>query len=386
MLFRSVLIPGTYASVLQMTGSNMGLQWYCPKKVENSIIWLEEKYFVPPVVNCLLQWVTVHYDAKTDSQVPLPGANIDVYDFGGLGGVSYVDKFIGNISFVPYYIKLIKLLKSKGYVERETLFGAPVDWRYGLANNKKVFYKRLIKLCEDIKAKTGSKSVIIGHSFGGYCVQDFLANGVTKAWCDKYIDRGIMFAPSFAGSSETLGIAWDRDIKFHGLNIDLKFVRAALEGMGAVHIHFPNWEIYGDKTLIYGPNGEEYRAKDIPQLLIRHGRITGDNVNLLNLNKPFYSKFPNMTNAPAYIIYNSGRQTINGIKLVDWDSKNTYQTVYGNGDGTLMSEGINAYCQKYKGTGLIECNDIKDTGKSGTHFGMLLDDKTLSLLYQKIGN
>ena len=95
-----VLIPGTYASVLQMTGSNMGLQWYCPKKVENSIIWLEEKYFVPPVVNCLLQWVTVHYDAKTDSQVPLPGANIDVYDFGGLGGVSYVDKFIGNISFV----------------------------------------------------------------------------------------------------------------------------------------------------------------------------------------------------------------------------------------------------------------------------------------------
>lgn len=381
-----VLIPGTYASVLQMTGSDMGLQWYCPKKMENKIIWLEEKYFIPPVVNCLLQWITVHYDAKTDSQVSLPGGNIDTYDFGGLNGVSYVDKFINNISFIPYYSKLIKLLKNKGYVEKETLYGAPVDWRFGLANNKKVFYPRLKKLCEDIKTKTGSKSVLIGHSFGGYCVQDFLANGVTKEWCDNYIDRGIMLAPSFSGSSETLGIAWDRDYSFHNINIDLKYLRAAIEGMGAVHIHFPNWEIYGDTTLIYGPNGEEFHARDIPQLLVDHGRITGDNVNLLNLNKPFFSKFPNITNAPSSIIYNSGRKTINGIKLTDWDSKNTYESLYGEGDGTLMSDGINKYCQKYKNTGLIDCHDLKVTSKSGSHFSMLLDAETLDLIYQKIGN
>ena len=77
-----IFVPGTYASVLQMTGNNLGHQWYCPKSLNNQPLWINEFYFIPPIFNCVAQWLKIYYDPKTDEQVSHPNSKVDIIDFG----------------------------------------------------------------------------------------------------------------------------------------------------------------------------------------------------------------------------------------------------------------------------------------------------------------
>ncbi|KAK8845955.1 hypothetical protein M9Y10_020891 [Tritrichomonas musculus] len=377
-----ILIPGTYASVLQMTGHDLGHQWYCPKSLNNTIIWIDEFYFIPPILNCVIQWAKVYYDSKNNEQVSHPNSTIDILDFGKLTGVTSIDKFIGNYSFIPYYTAMIDYFEKLGYQEGINLFGAPIDWRLGLAASEKVFHPRLIKLVEEIYAKTQQKVVLIGHSFGGYTVQNFLSNGASQEWIDKYIEKGIALAPSFGGAIESMLIAWTREIQ-KIITIKNEFLTEALETMGAVHIHFYNWELFPNQTVVYTPDGTEIKTEKFSQFLIDHQKINGDSIPLLKLNEKFTSKFPNQTKAPLYIIYNSGRQTATAFKLKDWDSDDI-EKVYGEGDGTINAEGIRKYCNKYASN--THCYDFKDDGPFGNHLMMLYKHSIIKLTYQTVFN
>lgn len=377
-----ILIPGTYASVLQMTGHDLGHQWYCPKTLNNTIIWIDEFYFIPPILNCVIQWAKVYYDSKNNEQVSHPNSTIDILDFGKLTGVTSIDKFIGNYSFIPYYTAMIDYFEKLGYQEGIDLFGAPIDWRLGLAASEKVFHPRLIKLVEEIYAKTQQKVVLIGHSFGGYTVQNFLSNGASQEWIDKYIEKGIALAPSFGGAIESMLIAWTREIQ-KIITIKNEFLTEALETMGAVHIHFYNWELFPNQTVVYTPDGTEIKTEKFSQFLIDHQKINGDSIPLLKLNEKFTSKFPNQTKAPLYIIYNSGRQTATAFKLKDWDSDDI-EKVYGEGDGTINAEGIRKYCNKYASN--THCYDFKDDGPFGNHLMMLYKHSIIKLTYQTVFN
>lgn len=377
-----ILIPGTYASVLQMTGHDLGHQWYCPKSLNNTIIWIDEFYFIPPILNCVIQWAKVYYDSKNNEQVSHPNSTIDILDFGKLTGVTSIDKFIGNYSFIPYYTAMIDYFEKLGYQEGIDLFGAPIDWRLGLAASEKVFHPRLIKLVEEIYAKTQQKVVLIGHSFGGYTVQNFLSNGASQEWIDKYIEKGIALAPSFGGAIESMLIAWTREIQ-KIITIKNEFLTEALETMGAVHIHFYNWELFPNQTVVYTPDGTEIKTEKFSQFLIDHQKINGDSIPLLKLNEKFTSKFPNQTKAPLYIIYNSGRQTATAFKLKDWDSDDI-EKVYGEGDGTINAEGIRKYCNKYASN--THCYDFKDDGPFGNHLMMLYKHSIIKLTYQTVFN
>ena len=377
-----ILIPGTYASVLEMTGHDLGHEWYCPKTLNNEVVWINELYLIPPIVNCVLQWVKVYYDAENNAQVSHPNSTIDIVDFGKLTGVTNLDKFIANYSVLPYYTFMIDYFKKFGYQEDVDLFGAPLDWRMGLAQNEKVFHPRLIKLIEDVYEKTQQKVVLIGHSFGGYTVQNFLANGASQEWMDKYVEKGIALAPSFGGASESMSIAWTREIK-KIITIKNEFLADALETMGAVHIHFYNWEMFPDQTVVYTPDNKEIKTQDFPQFLIDHQKVNGDAIKLLKLNEKFYSKFPNQTKAPLYVIYNSAHDTATAFKIKDWES-DEFENVYGKGDGTVNAEGIQKYCDKYSSN--THCYDIQDNGPFGSHLMMLYQHSVIQMTYKAVFN
>lgn len=377
-----ILIPGTYASILQMTGHDLGHQWYCPKTLDNSVVWVNELYFIPPILNCVMQWLKIYYDPKNDEQVSHPNSTIDIIDFGKLTGVTNLDKFIANYSVIPYYTLMIDYFKNLGYQEDVDLFGAPIDWRMGLAPTEKVFHPRLIKLIEEIYEKTNQKVNLIGHSFGGYVVQNFLSNGATQEWIDKYIEKGIVLAPSFGGASQSMSIAWTREIK-KIITIKNEFLTEALETMGAVHIHFYNWEMYPNETVVYTPDGKEIKTEEFPQFLIDHNKISGDAIPLLKLNQRFTSKFPNQTKAPLYVIYNSARNTAKAFKIKNYDT-DEFEDVVGEGDGTVNAEGIRKYCQKYSSN--THCFDFKDDGPFGNHLMMLYKHELIQLTYKTVFN
>jgi len=376
-----ILIPGTYASTLTMAAKDVNLEWYCPKNVQRNVVWVNEKYFIPPLYNCVIQWVTNVYDAKNKKAADYPGTEFDVLDFGGLDGVKSIDSFTPfNFSVIPYYNKIIEVFEKNGYVPRRTLFGAPIDWRVGIAGQKEYFPK-LKKLVEDAyQMNNNQKVVIIGHSFGAFAAHYFGASAMDQAWVTKYIDHMMLLAPSFAGSGEAAEFAWTKSVHKY-ITIKTKHLSKAIESMGAVHVHFPNFEINGNKAVMIGPDGVNYTARDFPDLLIKHGRITGDNIELMKLNIPYISKIPDQPLARTTIVYNSRHETPSGFKLIgDWSSEKV-EPIHSGGDGVVLSDGIDEFCRRYSSSKL-NCHNLNEPSNIGRHFRMILNEGIVQKIYE----
>ena len=227
--------------------------------------------------------------------------------------------------------------------------------------------------------KPSKKLVYWVHSFGGYSIQHFLANGPSQEWIDKYVEKGIALSPSFGGAIESMSISWTRQVS----GIKNHYLAEALEGMGAVHIHYLNWDIYPNKTVVYTPDNKEIKNEEFSQFLIDNNRVNGDVINLLRLNQRYFSQFPNKTKAPFYIYYNSAQNTPTAFKLKDWNS-NKFEYIYGQGDGTVNAEGIQLFCQKYADN--THCHDFNYSKSSGSHFMMLYQNWVSQAIYQTVLN
>ena len=382
-----ILVPGTYASVLQFTGSNSDLQWYCPKEFDHETVWVAEEYFIPPVLNCLTQWIAVKYDNKTNTQTSMSGYDVDVLDFGHVSGVTHLDRFVFNISFIPYFSKLVKVFHNHGYADDITIFGAPHDWRFGISNQE-VLWPRLKDLIETVHKSTGEKAILLGHSFGGFVVHHFISiiapSRYSEEWLKEHVDRGIELSPSFGGAGSAVEYAYLRALHYV-IEIKWDLLAETLESMGCIHTHFPNYELqklHGDPTVIIDPTGKEYKASEVPQFLIDHQKINGDNIKLLNLMVPYLKEPPKPSLVKEIVFYNSRRETTTGIMIGDWDKDSSVTKIIGRGDGTVMADNIEAYCDYIANSNLTKCIDLNDDSLMGSHFEMLFDSDKLEQFYQ----
>ena len=383
-----ILFPGTYASGLVYSGSNSDLEWYCPTKLDQTFVWINDKYLVPPLINCLFEWVQLHYDNKTNTQVSIPGMDIDVYDFGHVDGVTYVDQFTENFSFIPYFSKLVRTFHKNLYEDDVTLFGAPHDWRFGIANQE-VLWPRLKNLIETVTASTGQKAILLGHSFGGFVVHHFVSSIAPErygtGWLDQYVDRAIEICPSFGGAGVAVQYAYQRKLTY---SIEIKFDSLAntIEGSGAVHTHFPNYklqQLHGNPPVIIDPDGKEYKASEVPQFLIDHGKVTGENINLLHIMEPFLSNAPKASKVKEFIFYNGALDTPNGIQIGDWEDVDSVTRLLGKGDGTVLSANLEAYCNNIADSSLTQCIDFNDPNdNTGSHYFLLFDESKLDEIYK----
>lgn len=128
------------------------ISWFCTKRANWRVVYLSFREVLDP--ECLCDELLVFYDAKTQRCVAhLPpsawragpscahgltvklrcsyhnqeGVRIRPHDFGGLTGVAALDPSTPELTAT--YLPLINALKEAGYCERETLWGAPYDWR-----------------------------------------------------------------------------------------------------------------------------------------------------------------------------------------------------------------------------------------------------------------
>jgi hypothetical protein len=89
---------------------------------------------------------------------------IRAHDFGGLSGVAALDPSQPDLTAT--YLPLIKALQEVGYVERESLWGAPYDWRLAgdalAARGVAEEVKALIEMA--VSALDGTPAVVISHS------------------------------------------------------------------------------------------------------------------------------------------------------------------------------------------------------------------------------
>ena len=363
-----ILVPGTMGSVLYGNINLPHTHWYCPKNVQNELIWLRKKFVIPPMINCIADWMTLIYNEKLGEPVNRPGVNIDIFDFGGIDGISFIDEEFLGVKIIPYFSDYIEYLQKNGYIVGKTLFGCPFDWRKGLALGNE-YWNKMISLVEKAYNLNNEKVVLVGHSLGGNLIHYFLSEKTTPEWREKYIESSILVAPSFGGSGFGFVSVIEQKIAFLELIGEEKDMGDLLSSLGGLHVHFLNQEIFGNTIVSYDYNEKPLTAKDFKKVCIENLKFNNNSLNLFKLNENRIIKAPQALDVPTAIIYNDALPCLRGINL------KTKEKLYGKGDFIVNAEGYHYACNNWKSNKKLFCHNINSTSFSLNHISMVSDKK-----------
>lgn len=347
------LVPGILASKLQMSVTGESKHWFCPKGVNKSI-FSSILNFVPPMLQCTMEYGGVRYNRANDSLVDEENVEITPYDFGGLSGIDYLIKLPFGLNFIPRFNDYIQILKKHGYVEGKDLFGVPNDWRLGVFQ-KDSFWMNFKNLIEKGVNENKEKAIIHAHSMGCMVVQRFLNDFVSDEWKEKYIDNVVYIGPSFAGATHSLSILIES--KYHGMKFQglTKF----LQHLSSAYQLLPNLELNGDVPIILTPN-RTYLISEIEEYFLTHKELDEEEKMILKKSIEISHRTQKENNVKTLIIYNSAIPTRFAVDM------RTNKTVYirKRGDGVVLSDGIEEICKKWKMEKKLECIDVHEVALS----------------------
>jgi lecithin-cholesterol acyltransferase len=296
-----------------------------------------------------------------------------VTDWGGESAFRWVDTGIFGYPLVPSLVHLLDYFHDRGYVSKEDLFGAPYDWRANpvFIHDFLDAYKALI---EEIYDRTQQPIAIFGYSAGGFATYLFLTRWVTQEWKDKYIDRVLFGSASQGGSVSAARVSWD-----HWYELLPDFLKSDsmvkfIESTPTMYGQIPNFNIFSNRPLVIAPDGTGIYAKDYPQLLLDHGKLTDLGQIFMNRSWDLFTDQIVDPGVNAYILFNSGLPTPRTLSFENgWDQPYTILT--GAGDGTVSGEGqyhmCNAWNEAVKHGKTIVCHDLNTSNTDYDHMGML---------------
>lgn len=237
-----------------------------------------------------------------------------------------------------YMSPLVESLEKIGYENGKTLFGAPNDFRYGLAPQGHPchvgtkFLHDLKELIEKASSSNEGKPVILlSHSLGGLFVLQLL-NRNTLSWRRKFVKHFVALSAPWGGtvdemltfaSGNTLGVPL----------VDPLIVRQEQRSSESNLWLMPNPNFFGrEKALVITPDAT-YSAHDIPKFLNDIGFIEGV--------YPYKTRVLPMMNqlsppgVPVTCVIGSGVQTPESLFYPKGDFDDQPEIVYGDGDGTV---------------------------------------------------
>ena len=368
------IVPGLMSSILN-GNSTRRAHWYCPS-FTNSNVWLNDELLVGPLINCLLDYITLTFDENTQTAVEKDGVHLEPVDFGGLSGVTYIDTLFDDTHIVPIFGPLIDELKKLGYIEKKSLFGIPYDWRFGLHQPAKL-WERTRSLIESAYHKNGnSKVVLIGHSMGTYFIDHLCMKYSTKEWRDKYIDSAIFLAPSIGGSMMTFETMWTSYIPYGSF---LGEYGELMQTIGGLNMHMPNFQMFGNKTLFVDRNGREFKANDMSKVLYDNNRFRTENAKkVFQTTEHFSHEVVPELDLPTFIIYQSRLDTI--IKLDLSSGQEVWE--YDGGDLVVNRDGIEYMCENWKN--VKKCVDVRSITPFANHVSIVWQPEVLQMIVDDI--
>lgn len=233
---------------------------------------------------------------------------------------------------------LVESLKEIGYVNDKNLFGAPYDFRYGLAAEGHPshvgteFLQDLKDLVEKASASNGGKPVIlVSHSLGGHFVLQLL-NRNHLSWRQKFIKHFVALSAPWGGSVlQMLTFA-------SGYSLGVPLVKPLLvrEEQRSSESNLwlmPNPNFFGrEKPLVITPTAT-YSAYDIPQFLNDIGFPQGVypfETRILPLMEKLIAP-----GVPITCIFGSGIRTPETLFYGENGFDEQPEILYGEGDGTV---------------------------------------------------
>lgn len=370
-----ILLPPFYGTNLYVTYNNTNLPWYCSKSENDSLLWLSTSYFGPLQMKCLFKLLTSFID--DDGHITnWPNTTISIHDFGGDEGSKFVIKTKHfKKGFGPSMRNFVQHFTDLGWQLRKDLFVAPFDWRIGPTFSDS-FWPEFKNLIEDAYDVQKEKVTIVAFSQGGYMTHQFLTKHCTQDWKNNFISQVILISPSFAGDIQMLYNIWSKRIPtfpyVHSEAQDLCF-----EQMPSIHAHIPNEIVYEDVVLAYGPDGEEYKGKDLYRLIMDHLLHSNEIARkIFDKSQEIRKRRPLDLGVKTVLLMNSKRETAVALNFSNGWDKNPIRII-GEGDGTMPAYGHRWVCKNFKN---ITCIDFNSTSDKYDHYPLILTKRVLNVV------
>jgi hypothetical protein len=222
--------------------------------------------------------------------------------------------------------------------------------------------------------KNGMPATLIAHSLGCQIAHRFITEKTTSEWRRKYVNTTILVAPSWSGSGASFNTLWRIQapvLKFLELNQLTDFAQS----LGTLHIHMPHFMGYANTTLFVDPNGQQYSADELMNILIKYQKLKPRHVLMAENNIQYIRKWPSEPDGNVKILYNSGRKTALGLNLTNW--RGFGRQIYGDGDGLVGSAVIDWVCDHWKG---LVCHDLKSPERKHYHTNLIISDDAIEIV------
>lgn len=340
-----ILIPGNGGNQLEarLTAGYKPSSLFCSKwnpvqKHKDSWfrLWFDPTVLLAPFTKCFAERMTLYYHPDLDDYRNAPGVETRVPYFGSTQSLLFLDPYLKPIT--AYMAPLVESLEEIGYVDGETLFGAPYDFRYGLAAEGhpsqvgSKFLQDLKELIENTSTSNGGKPVILlSHSLGGLFVLQLL-NRNPPDWRQKFIKHFVALSAPWGGTvQEMLTFASGNSL---GVPlVEPLHVREEQRSSESNLWLMPNPKLFDrQKPLVITPTAA-YSAYDIPQFL--------DDIGFLEGVHPYKSRILPLTEkyaapgVPITCIIGSGVRTPETLFYGENGFDEQPEVVYGDGDGTV---------------------------------------------------
>ncbi|WCJ35593.1 Phospholipase A2 group XV [Euphorbia peplus] len=303
-------------------------------------LWFDPTVLLGPFTKCFGSRMMLYYDKHKDDYCNVHGVETRVAHFGSIKSLLYLNPNLKQVT--EYMAPLVKSLQEIGYITDKTLFGAPYDFRYGLAAQGhpsrvgSTFLQDLKNLIEKSSELNGGNQVILlSHSLGAQFVLQLL-NRNPPSWRKKFIKHFVALSAPWGGAVEimrtfasgnTLGVPL----------VDPLLVRGEQRSSESNLWLLPNPKIFGSKPLVITPR-TNYSAYDIPSFLADIGFPEGVypyKLRTLPLIEEIIAP-----EVPITCIIGSEVKTAESLLYDKNGFDKQPEMVYGDGDGTVGMDSL----------------------------------------------
>ncbi|XP_031479919.2 lecithin-cholesterol acyltransferase-like 1 [Nymphaea colorata] len=349
-------------------------------------LWLDlSTLLFPPFTRCFSDRMSLFYDPQTDTYQNAPGVETRVPHFGSTRALKYLS--LGFPQHVTSYMApLVKALEGIGYIDEQTLFGAPYDFRHGPSNFRSPsvgsqFLADLKGLVEKASSSNGGKKVIlISHSLGGLWTLHLL-NRSPLTWRQKYVRHFIALTPPWAGTvQELLALASGYTLGLPLVNPLL--VRAQQRRSESNLWLLPSPPTFRHKPLVITPY-RTYLASNLSEFLADIGFPEGMH--------PYRSRIlPLMSDqlaaplVPVTLVVGTEVETPEALVYDEHGFDKQPEIVFGDGDGTVNLKSMLAVVSAWEG---VENQSLKVTKlRRVSHLSVLKDEFSVREILQEVSS
>ncbi|KAK9163649.1 hypothetical protein Syun_004551 [Stephania yunnanensis] len=387
-----ILVPGSGGNQLEarLTKEYKPSSLWCRvwSQPRWSRLWFSPLVLIEPFTKCFAERMTLYYHSDIDDYRNAPGVETRAPHFGSTQSLLYLNPLIKDAT--AYMAPLVSTLQTLDYTEGDTLFGAPYDFRYGLAPQghpsltSTKFLHNLKTLIEHASHSNNNKTVILlTHSLGSLFALHLL-NRNTPSWRNRYVKHLLTLSAPWAGTVQqmlTFASGYTLGVPF----VNPLVVRTEQRSSESNLWLLPSPKQFTDRVLVVAKAmNRTYSADHHNMSMFLRDIGFGEGVVPYERRVvPLISEGLAAPGVPVSCVFGSGVKTAERLVYGDGGfDGGPEEVVYGDGDGTVNMVSLVALEREWEGEGGQSLKMIRVPGVS--HTGILSDGGALEAIAREI--